>query len=210
MNTKKVALIFLFMIGIQNINAQLIGFPPSNMIPIPLENWIDEGVPDKGYFKDVNGHFDKFIGTWEYSGSDKYLKVQFYKVEAVPTWDDTFYDRLCSFIEYREKQNGQWITIYNTFSTPVQTNFNFNYNNIQGRGITKSDPNWIRLRYTEPSEGCRQFDGFLHLKYQVGSNPPQLIWERDFELISDYTECDNMDESDFKIPTNLVLTRIIN
>jgi len=205
MNINKLAIIFLLIIVTQNINAQLIGLPPSNnLIPTPLENRVDYSLTEAvgKYFKDVNGHFNKFIGTWEYNSSDKYLKVQFYKVEAVPTWDDTFYDVLCSFIEYKEKQNGQWITIYNTFGTP------FNYNVIQGSGITKSDPNWITLNYTEPSEGCRQFDGSLNLKYQVGSNPPQFIWERNFELISDYRECDNMDESDFKIPANLVLTKI--
>jgi len=208
MNTKKILIIYLFMIGMQNINAQLIGLPPYNQLPIPLENWVDEGVSNKGYFKDVNGHFNKFIGTWEYSGSDKYLKIQFYKVEAVPTWSDTFYDVLCSFIEYKEKQNGQWITVYNTFGSPIQTNFNFNYNTIQGSIISKSNPNIVILKYTEPSEGCRQFSGYLNLKYQVGSNPPQFIWERDFELISDYTECNNMDETPFKIPANLVLTKI--
>jgi len=198
------------MIGIQNINAQLVGLPPPNMIPIPLENRLDYPQFNTGYYKDVNGHFNKLIGTWEYNGNDKYLKVQFYKIEAVPTWDDIFYDRLCSFIEYKEKQNGQWVTIYNTFGTPIQTNFNFNRNTIQGSGIIKNNPNWITLRYTEPSEGCRQFYGYLNLKYQEGSNPPQLIWERDFELEHRYKECDNMDESEFKIPANLVLTKISN
>jgi len=201
-------LLFLLSSVTQNTTAQLIGLPPSNMIPTPLENWVDFPPSSAGYFKDVNGHFDKFIGTWEYNGSDKYLKIQFYKVEAVPTWDDTFYDELCSFIEYKEKQNGQWVTIYNTFGTLMQTNFNFNRNTIHGSIISKSNTNIVILKYTEPSEGCRQFSGYLYLKFQVGSNPPQVVWERDFELISDYTECDNMDESDFKIPVNLVLTKI--
>jgi len=200
-------LLFSFFTFVQNINAQLIGLPPYNMIPIPLENKRDFPPSSAGYFKDVNGHFNKFIGIWEYSSSDKYLKVQFYKAEAVPTWDDTFYDVLCSFIEYKEKQNGQWVTIYNTFGSPIQTNFN--YNTIQGSGILKNNTNYVMLNYTEPSEGCREFNGSLKLKYQVGSNLPQLIWERDFYLYSNDIDCgDNVDESDFKIPANLILTKI--
>jgi len=210
MKTKKILYVCLFMLGIHDINAQLIGFPPFNIIPTPLEERGDHSLLEAvgRYYKDVNGHFNKFIGTWEYNGSDKYLKIQFYKVEAVPTWDDTFYDVLCSFIEYKEKQNGQWTTIYSTFDTLIQTNFNFNRNTIQGNIILKNNPNWIILKYTEPSEGCRQFYGYLNLKYQEGGNPPQLIWERDFELEYRYKECDNRDESPFKIPANLVLTKI--
>jgi len=209
MKTKKIVIAFLFMMVVQGMNAQVISLPPYNMIPIPLENRRDFPPSSAGYFKDVNGHFNKFIGTWEYNGSDKYLKVQFYKVEVVPTWDDTFYDRLCSFIEYKEKRNGQWITIYNTFGSAIQTNFNFNYNTIQGSGILKNNINWIVLKYTEPSEGCREFDGTLKLKYQVDSNPPQLIWEREFYLYANDIDCgDNVDESDFKIPANMILTKI--
>jgi len=211
MKTKKIVIVFLFMMVVQSINAQLIGLPPYNIIPTPLEEWGGHTLLESvgRYYKDVNGHFNKFIGTWEYNGSDKYLKIQFYKVEAVPTWDDTFYDRLCSFIKYKEKQNGQWITIYNTFSTPILTNFNFNYNTIQGRGILKNNTNYVILNYTEPSEGCREFDGTLKLKYQVDSNPPQLIWEREFYLYPNGIDCgDNVDESDFKIPANMILTKI--
>jgi len=204
MITKKILIVCLFMLGIHNINAQLINLPPYNMIPIPLEKWGDFPPSSSGYFKDINGHFNKFIGIWEYNDIDKYLKIQFYKVEAVPTWDDTFYDRLCSFIEYKEKQNGQWITIYNTFGTPMLTNFNFNFNTIQGRIVI--NPNFIVLNYTEPSEGCRAFDGSLRLEYQL-NNTPHIIWKRGFEVLN-YSECDNLDISDFKIPANLVLTKI--
>jgi len=137
------------------------------------------------------------------------LKIQFYKVEKIPVWDDLFFDKLFSFIEYKEKQNGQWITIYNTFGTPIQTNFNFNYDTIQGKGVIKNNTNLVSLNYTEPSEGCRDLSGFLTLLYQMG-NPSQLIWKREIAPGFEPPECDFVDESDFKIPANLVLTKMTN
>jgi len=172
---------------------------PTN--PEPIDHIAElEKITDKDAQTPFRAKIDEYVGLLDVT-----------EVEAViPTWDDTFYDRLCSFKEYKEKQNGQWITIYNTFGTSIQTNFNFNYNTIQGSRISKNNPNRVSLKYTEPSQDCGQFYGFLNLKYQVGSNPPKFMWERDFELISRYKECDYMDESDFKIPANLVLMKIIS
>jgi len=184
MNTKKITLIFLFftIIQIQNIKAQPIYF-----IPKPIENWGNEDTDeDIGYYKDINGHFDKFIGLWEYNGSDKYLKIQFYKVEKISLsgyisfnddGGDLFFDMLFSFVEYKEKQNGQWITIYNTFGIEPITDFSYygrGGGEIEGGTIINS--NFIILECAEPlSEECKKTRGTLHLKYQVGSNPPQLL-----------------------------------
>jgi len=211
MNTKKTVTFILFftIIQIQNINAQVL----FDFIPKPIENWtLEEDIEDNiGYYKDINGHFDKFIGTWEYGSSDRYLKIQFYKVEKIPIWDDLFYDMLFSFIEYKEKQNGQWITIYNTFSTPSVTIFNYegHYGEIEGGRVF--NPNFIWLSYAEPlSEECKKLRGTLDLKYQENINPPQLLWERASTMyVSDsFPECIGIEREPFKIPANLVLTKI--
>jgi len=153
MNTKKILIVFLFFTFLENINAQI-------LVPTrPLENRLDYPQNEPGYYKDINGNFDKFIGTWEYSDSDKYLKIQFYKVEKISIsgylfidgdGGDLFYDMLFSFVEYKEKQNGQWITIYNTFGTqPINV---FSYHN-RGREIDGGriiNPNFIFLGYSEP------------------------------------------------------------
>jgi len=208
MNTNKIVIIFLFFVITQNIEAQQI----FDFIPKPIENWDNEDADqDIGYFKDINGHFDKFIGTWEYNGSDKYLKIQFYKVEKISIWDNLFFDMLFSFVEYKEKQNGQWITIYNTFGTPPVDVFNYDDHYSEIEGGTVINPNFIFLNYAEPlSEECKKMQGTLDLKYQAGSNPPQLILERDPEvLITDISiECIGIEREPFKIPANLVLTKI--
>jgi len=220
MKTKKklILIVFLLFTLMQNINAQIFDF-----IPKPLEQWGNNGPPTPGYYKDINGHFNKFIGTWEYSSSDRYLKVQFYKVEKISIWDnifldddfvnDLFRDMLFSFVEYKEKQNGQWITIYNTFGTqPINV---FSYHNrgreIEGGHIINS--NFIFLGYSEPlSEECKKLRGTLNLKYQAESNPPQISWERDPVIyVTDRPrKCVDIEEESFKIPANLVLTKITN
>jgi len=215
MKAKNIVLVFLFMIGMQNIDAQLMlqGI-------IPLEQWGSNGQTGAGYYKDINGHFDKFIGIWEYNGADKYLKIQFYKVEKVSIsgylyidddGGDTFYDMLFSFIEYKEKQNGQWTTIYNTFGTVPVTDFNFYGRNRTIEQGVIINPNFIFLDYAEPlSEECKKRRGMLDLKYQIGSNPPQLIWERDpVVYVTDRPrKCIGIEREPFKIPANLVLTKI--
>jgi len=212
MNTKKTVtfLLFFTIILTQNIKAQLFDF-----IPKPIENWTtEEDIDDNiGYYKDINGHFDKFIGTWDCSESDRYIKIQFYKVEKISIWDDLFYDMLFSFVEYKEKQNGQWITIYDTFGTPPVTIFNYDdhYGEIEGGRVINT--NFIFLDYSEPlSEKCKKLRGTLVLKYQENSNPPQLIWERGSVMyVSDSPpECVGIEREPFKIPANLVLTKISN
>jgi len=214
MNIIKTLTFFLFFVIMQNSTAQLVGSQPThNFIPKPIENWDNEDTDeDIGYYKDINEHFNKFIGVWEYSGSDKYLKIQFYKVEKIPVWDDLFFDMLFSFIEYKEKQNGQWTTIYNTFGTESVTDFSY-YGRAGGEieGGTIINSNFIMLECAEPlSEECKKRKGTLHLKYQVGSNPPQLIWERDpVVYVTDRPrKCIGIEREPFKIPANLVLTKI--
>jgi len=200
-------LLFLFFSVTQNIKAQ-----PVYFIPKPIENWDNEDTDeDIGYYKDINGHFDKFIGTWEYNGNYKYLKIEFYKVEKISVWDDLFYDMLFSFIEYKEKQNGQWITIYNTFGRPPVTAFNYDDHDEEIEGGRIIDSNFIFLSYAEPLlEECKKRRGHLRLKYQIGSNPPQFIWERPFIMhVTDRDrECIGIEREPFRIPANLVLTKI--
>jgi len=215
MDTKKIVIVFLFFTFMENVNSQII-------IPTrPLENRLDYPQNVPGYYKDINGHFDKFIGTWEYSSSDKYLKIQFYKVEKISIsgylsidddGGDLFYDMLFSFVEYKEKQNGQWVTIYDTFGTEPVTDFSYygrGGGEIEGGRIINS--NFIRLNCSEPlSEECKKRRGTLYLKYQVGSNPPQLIWERDpvVHITDRPRKCVGIEREPFKIPANLVLTKI--
>jgi len=216
MNTKIIITFFLFFMLVQNINSQTLIVSTK-----PLEQWGNDGPPGAGYYKDISGHFDKFIGTWEYNGSDKYLRIEFYKVEKISIsgylyldddGGDTFYDKLFSFIEYKEKQNGQWITIYNTFGTEPVTDFSYygrGGGEIEGGHII--NPNFIFLSYAEPlSEECKKRRGTLDLKYQESSNPPQLIWERDpvVHITDRRRKCVGIEEEDFKIPANLVLTKI--
>lgn len=180
---------------------------------VPVEQWGTVRGKNK-YLKDINGHFNKFIGTWEYSSNDKYFKIQFYKINKVPAstmpfyTGNRFYDYLCSFVEYKEKQNGQWVTIYNTFGTPAFTNTSTNLdrrNVINGHHIS-SDPNWIMLSYAEPTETCR-YTPTLNIRYQA-ENPAQLLWERDLRIWVSGPPCDNVDTSPFQIPANMVLTKI--
>jgi len=206
----KQILLGFFLVSYFNMNSQT--------TTIPLQNELSLGSTSKNtYFKDVDGHLNKFIGTWEYSSNDKYFKIQFYKVSKVPdTYSSfsygNFCDRLASFIEYKEKQNGQWITIYNTFGTPALTNINFDYDGaIQGYTIVSSNTNRMSLRYTEPTETCR-YTRTLKITYmlQLGGGNPQLSWERDLgRYYVSGPPCDNVDESPFKIPANMVLTKIV-
>ncbi len=202
METKHILLGLLFIFTIK-ANSQL--------QEIPVEQWGTVRGKNK-YLKDINGHFNKFLGTWEYSSSDKYFKIQFYKINKVPESTafyyigNCFHDYICSFIEYKEKQNGQWVTIYNTFGTPAITNTNFSYDAIQGYSISPSNTNWLLLDYFEPTETCR-YTPTLNIRYQTG-NPAQLLWERDSRIISGGRPCENVDNSPFKIPANMVLTKV--
>lgn len=204
MNAKHILLGLLFLFSLEM----------SSQIIVPIENESETVDWSGKYFKDINGHFNKFIGTWEYSSSDKYFKVQFYKVAQImyiPFWaSDTYHDYLCTFIEYKELQNGQWVTIYNTFGTPILANSSSDYRNtIYGNGVMSTNPNIIGLMYTEPSEGCRNLSTYLSVTYQMG-RPAQIIWKRNSRSWSTGNFCPEgqIDNSGYKIPSEMILTKV--
>lgn len=179
---------------------------------VPVGQWNEVAGKNK-YFKDINGHFNKFIGTWEYSDSDKYFKVQFYKINKVPESTayyyigNVFHDYICSFIEYKEKQNGQWVNIYNTFGTSAFTSTTFSRGAaIQGYSIMSSNTH-LRLKYTEPSEDCLPSNYYVDIKHQ-GGNPTQLLWSRGSYKYVGSSSCNNANNNSFKIPADMVLTKI--
>src|SRR5690606_10817941 len=90
--------------------------------PLQLFYDYENGHPKKNaYYNDVAGTLNKFIGTWQYSDADTYLRIRFYKVENTTYFDPASqlspytFDELRSYIEYKVKENHSWVTKYNTF-----------------------------------------------------------------------------------------------
>ncbi len=203
MKTKHILIGFLFLFSITM----------SGQTEVPIENREKIKSLTGKYFKDVNGHYNKFIGTWEYSDNNTYFKVQFYKVSkiSIPHLKFSFYDRLASFIEYKEKQDGQWVTIYNTFGTSAIRNNNYYDSRVIIKGGEMISPNELTLNYTEPSDDCRYQGPLLSVKYQKGSSM-QLLWERDpLITVTGPFLCPHgelIDDNPFKIPAHMVLTKV--
>ena len=144
------------------------------------------------YFKDINGHLNKFIGTWKWQDNPtnptKVLEVTFYKIENHDT-GGYYVDRLSSSYTYHE--NG--VEIYNTTNGVFGGRFNFSGN-----------LNKLRLIYIEPSPETYGFNYSFYIEYLPSltlSGTPQLKW--DVEVLLEVAENAELP----KIPMHIILTK---
>lgn len=179
---------------------------------IAIENQFDTDTKHQDYFKDINGVFDKYIGTWVFDDGTHYLKITFTKAERIDMYDLGFevdnrvriyYDMLFSKFIY--KLNGE--TIYDTVTNPANSILPY----ISGSVI--EEQNQVSLHYDEPTDACRRGrNGNLILTYQTDGliNPTEtLTWVRTSNTPRSSRCYDGspMDNSDYIIPANMTLIK---
>jgi hypothetical protein len=203
----------------------LISFTCFSQEIVPLEEKYefvhtgDMSVPY--YLKDVNHLLDKFIGEWEYSDSDHYLKIKLYKIEGInkSSRPKVTYDEIRSFILYKEKVGSTWTTIYNTYPTTYtiadlnNQNFNDGYG-INGNSIDTRNIDKLYLNYYEPLPPCTvMIITTFHLTYTNIGGIPQLQWEvgNKYHAYGNTEPCSSSTinpPQDFRIPKNIILNKL--
>ncbi|MDH7446343.1 DUF6705 family protein [Aquimarina sp. 2201CG14-23] len=154
------------------------------------------------YYKDVNGVFNKFLGTWRYQTSTELFEITFRKKEREKTGMGYYEDYIVS--RYKYIKNGQ--TIYNTYNQGIisvaQENDDDYY--VFGSGIKSSELNSIQLLYDEPDLEI-DFDGRLVLTYNPVTQ--KLEWK-----VTSLSKPDpnnpNKRITPFKVPTRMTLTKV--
>ena len=196
---KKTILTILFLTTIV-INAQTVK---------PIENYFEFKNLDNIYFKDVNNHYNKFLGDWEITDGLHYLKIKITKVPKVEQGLSSNGRRMMKIRRYVDeivieclyKYNGN--EIYNTISTNNNSNFCI--------GQILNNINQLSLVYMEPHTGCgRNRTGMLNLTF-VSGTIPQLQWirtERPSQLPESYCPDNQTDTSEYKIPAILTLSKL--
>ncbi len=197
-----------------------------SQIPIEQETEIEYNRGTN--FKDVNGVFDKFLGTWVFDDGVDYFKVTFSLQEDFD-WNDwgsnpTTYDTIVSRFLY--KKNG--IIIYDTYNNFPNSNYNPSFDHIiygyHFSGYVSSignsfdqnvNTNNLLLGYSEPTNNytrCR--NAAVKISYSgfsIGSNGTTINWERTFERLESCsrqnTDGSLPDNSDFLIPSTMILVK---
>jgi len=167
---------------------------------IPIENQVNYNLTESNgkYFKDVNGVYNKFLGTWKYQNTvtnpTEIVEVIFYKQEHY--FISNFYeDRL--YARFKYTKNGQVI-----FNTLTGTDAALNRMIFGGFFINPANTNKTSLTYFEPDEERWTRKSILLLEYSVTlGNPAQLTWHLDWYPIGEGVP-------DPKIPANMTLTKI--
>lgn len=184
---------------------------------IPIENIAFHIKENNVYFKDVNGLFNKFLGSWEYTSGPYYFKMTLTKKEqyqyAIGIRKSIQYTDYID-CHYIYKYNG--ITIYNFYPNNNLLTSNFSQSGINGYDYVIMNNNKLLLNYDEPSQtSCyRRKGGRLEIEHTYIGQTPKLIWTRtdyDKGLQVKGFECQDgslPDTSDFQIPANMVLTKV--
>lgn len=161
------------------------------------EQYLTNGNFQGKYFKDVNGHLNKFIGTWKWqdnaSNPTKVFEVTFIKLENEFT-GSYFRDLLITNFKYIE--NG--IEIYNTENI-FDDKFIFG-----GLFSFPNNLNKLRMFYSEPDTDTNGFRYSFHVEYlpsSIMAGMPQLKWDVDIVLeVAENAELP-------KIPMHIILTK---
>lgn len=161
------------------------------------KQYLTNGNHVNKYFKDINGHLNKFLGTWKWqdnpSNPTKIFEITFSKVENEFT-GSSYEDFLISSYKYIE--NG--VEIYNT------ENLGFNKYIYGGLFSFPNNLNKLRLLYSEPEPATDSLRYSFHIEYlpiTSSSTIEQLKW--DVEIILEVAENAELP----KIPRHIILSK---
>ena len=177
------------------------------IVPVEDRYEYDSFEQPKKYFKDVNGVFNKFMGTWKWQNATtnptKTFEITFYKQEMRDEAGICYTDFITSKFKYIE--NG--IEIYNTYND----RYGYILGSIISQGIDLNSPhgsladyNFMELHYSEPIIDGRPLrknpSGKLFLEYKNENNIEKLIWN---------VECflDQNGNIPFRIPITMTLIK---
>lgn len=154
------------------------------IVPVEDKFNYDPFEQPKKYYKDVNGVFNKFIGTWKWQNATtnptKTFEITFYKHEMRDQGGISYTDELYSKFKYIA--DGQ--TIYDTYQNSYGGHIS---GSIISQSIDLSSPhiglfgfNSMELHYSEPIIDGRPLRknpiGKLFLEYKNENNVEKLIW----------------------------------
>jgi hypothetical protein len=174
----------------------------------PVETFYDFLTLDNVYFKDVNHHYDKFIGTWECTEGPHYIKITITKNDSIEQGVTTTGRRMMKrkrfidmiFVDYQYKYNGQ--LIYDTSSTDQK---------IYIIGKLTESPNELFLGYDEPTTACGR-DRFATLKLEmINIHPDRLRWTRTeqySQTMESACPTSQLDTNPFAIPADLIFIKL--
>jgi hypothetical protein len=122
------------------------------------------GEQQNAYYKDVEGYFNQFVGTWLFTNGTKVLKVTFVKKERMLMENSYYVDFLVGEFQYIE--NG--VEKANTLSNLI-----INYNNAFNYNLYSL----VRIRKTSypRCEECETDEKRLEMKFTEPANDDALL-----------------------------------
>lgn len=186
----------------------------------PVEKFFQFSNTNNVYFKDVNNIFEKFLGTWEYINGPHSLRILVTKFDFKQVGINTAGVQIKKIIQYEDFINIYYIYRYNGVTVydqipPVSEIINGTSKPGLISGKIVKNANSVDLFYSEPpTTSCmRERNGKLLLTY-LGTNNSgkiELSWNRTDKLINipaSFCENGTFDASEYKIPANIILTKI--
>ncbi len=150
------------------------------------------------YFKDINGSYSQFIGTWIYSSGGHYFKITFFKKEHLSMLaEGQSEDALLSNFLYKNND----VVKFDTYPA------NLSY----VKSIYFTNPDELNMVYREPSLiACsKDRNGIVKMIFsQDGNSQPILTWHNDVERAGYPIGCGEglqTDVSDFLVPIDMIL-----
>lgn len=176
----------------------LISFKINAQTIIPLEDRLSHILTqtyNNRYFKDVNGHLNKFIGQWKYETAIDKVEITILKRDNEDCGGRYFKDNL----EIRCKYTKNGIVEFDT-NAPQDIN---DYNRMLGGLFDEpTNVNKYQFLYSEPNfNPLNKY--YLNIQYVLAplGGLPQLQWTTSFEPAE-------LDPAPPRLPLNMLFTKV--
>lgn len=174
----------------------LISFKFNAQTIIPLEDartHFASGTASNKYFKDINGHLNKFLGQWKYETAVDKVEITITKIE----------NRDCGSLHYEDE-----LIIRCKYTKNLIVEFDTHLPNSPNQifGLYFNDPsntNKYRFLYNEPNfNPLNRY--YLNIQYLGinGAGLPQLQWVTYFDLVE-------VEPNTARLPLNMVFTKVM-
>lgn len=162
----------------------------------------------KKYYKDVNGVFNKFIGTWKWQNTTtnptKTFEITFYKYEMRDQGGISFTDELYSKFKYIVDGQIIYDTYQNDYGGHISGSIIYQSLDLNAPKGSLIDYNFMELHYSEPIIDGRPLRknprGDLFIEYKNQNSVEKLNWNVSFFL-------DQYNNIPFRIPVTMELIK---
>lgn len=169
--------------------------------PLEQRHFINENNLESAYFKDINGHLDKFLGVWKYDDGITSFEIQILKNTKEYL---QYYQTDQIYVKFKLMQNGT--VIYDYLNSTDENLKIWISGSLDGNSLNKCEMLYLEptdIPYNRSNEPRLLLTHSMNLSFPGGTTTAQETIQWNLE----YGKQRDSDPWPFKIPSQMTLVK---